>query len=239
MSATLKDVAKEAGVSVPTVSRVINEQPYIKEITRKKVLEAIEKLSYQPNSIARNLKQGRTNTVGFIVNDASSSFFGMVALGIERILRKHNYNLILCNTDDRHDLEIDSLKLVVSKKVEGIILATTGSTGEFVKKVIDSAFSRDSELRVIDTICHDIRERQAAALKLAGNVDLMDVDEGHSAINNNRLTELCSTVTETHLVETAEEIQTSWPEGKNSIGVTAGASTAEQEVNEVLRKIKT
>ena len=123
----------------------------------------------------------------------------------------------------------------------GILSQTTQVPAHFngfVKKVIDSAFSRDSELRIIDTICHDIRERQAAALKLAGNVDLMLVVGGHASANTNRLAELCSTVTETHLIETDGEIQTSWPEGKNSIGVTAGASTAEQEVNEVLRKLK-
>jgi len=109
---------------------------------------------------------------------------------------------------------------------------------EFVKKLIDSAFSRDSELRIIDTICHDIRERQAAALKLANRVDLMLVVGGHSSANTNRLAELCSVATETCLVETADEIQSFWLQGKRYIGVTAGASTAEETVNEVLMTLK-
>jgi len=109
---------------------------------------------------------------------------------------------------------------------------------EFVKKLIDSAFSRDSELRIIDTICHDIRERQAAALKLANRVDLMLVVGGHSSANTNRLAELCSVATETCLVETADEIQSFWLQGKHYIGVTAGASTAEETVNEVLMTLK-
>jgi len=181
MSVTLKDVARQAGVSVPTVSRVINKQSYIKEITRKKVLEAIEKLSYEPNSIARNLKQGRTSTVGFIVNDVSSSFFGMVALGIERILRKHNYNLILCNTDDRHNLEIDSLKLVVSKKVEGIILATTGSTGEFVKKVIHQ---HKIPTVVIDNKVKDLKTDVVLHDNVGGAYQLTShlIEHGHTRI---------------------------------------------------------
>ena len=110
---------------------------------------------------------------------------------------------------------------------------------EFIKKLFNAAFTRDSEMRIIDTICHDIRERQAAALKLADKVDLMLVVGGHHSANTNRLAELCSTVTETHLIETAEEIQPSWLQGKHHIGITAGASTDEQTVNEVLMTLKT
>ncbi|MBA7605622.1 4-hydroxy-3-methylbut-2-enyl diphosphate reductase [subsurface metagenome] len=109
---------------------------------------------------------------------------------------------------------------------------------EFIKKLIDSALTRDSELRIIDTICHDIRERQAAALKLANKVDLMLVIGGRNSANTNRLAELCSLATETYLVETAGEIHLSWLQGKRYIGITAGASTAEQTVNEVLMKLK-
>jgi 4-hydroxy-3-methylbut-2-enyl diphosphate reductase len=123
----------------------------------------------------------------------------------------------------------------------GILSQTTripASFNEFVKKLFNSAFTRDSEMRIIDTICHDIRERQSAALKLAGDVNLMLVVGDRSSANTNRLVELCSAVTRTYLVETAEEIQSSWLEGKGSIGITAGASTAEQDVNDVLRKLK-
>ena len=109
---------------------------------------------------------------------------------------------------------------------------------EFVRKLIDSAFIRDAEMRIIDTICHDIRERQAAAIELAGQVDLMLVVGGHHSANTNRLAELCSQVAETHLVETAAEIQTSWLEGKRRVGITAGASTDEQIVNEVFRALQ-
>jgi len=109
---------------------------------------------------------------------------------------------------------------------------------EFVKKLIDSALVKDSELRVIDTICHDIRQRQAAALELASRVDLMLVIGGHTSANTNRLAELCSTATKTYLVETAEEIQPSWFRGQSHIGVTAGASTAEETINEVVMRLE-
>jgi len=123
----------------------------------------------------------------------------------------------------------------------GILSQTTqvpNQFTDFVKKLIDAAFTRDSEMRIIDTICHDIRERQAAALRLAGQVDLMLVVGGHHSANTNRLAELCAAVTETHLIETAEQIQPSWLKGKKRIGVTAGASTDEQTVNEVLKALE-
>ena len=108
---------------------------------------------------------------------------------------------------------------------------------EFVKKVIDIALTKDSEIRIIDTICHDIRQRQAAALELSKKVDVMLVVGGRSSANTNRLAELCSKITQTYLVETAEEIQPAWLEDKDSTGITAGASTSEQTVNEVLKKL--
>jgi 4-hydroxy-3-methylbut-2-enyl diphosphate reductase len=109
---------------------------------------------------------------------------------------------------------------------------------EFVKKLIDAALIKDAELRVIDTICHDIRERQSDALRLANQVDLMLVIGGHNSANTNRLAELCSKATKTYLVETAEEIQPSWFQGQSHVGVTAGASTAEETINEVVTRLK-
>lgn len=108
----------------------------------------------------------------------------------------------------------------------------------FVKKVIDTALSKDAELRIIDTICHDIRERQQAAIELAERVDLMLVVGSRTSANTNHLTELCGTVAETHLVETAEDIQASLTKGHRHIGVTGGASTAEQTIDEVIKKLK-
>jgi 4-hydroxy-3-methylbut-2-enyl diphosphate reductase len=109
---------------------------------------------------------------------------------------------------------------------------------EFVKKIIDLALTKNSEIHVIDTICNDLRERQAAALELARRADLMLVVGGRSSANTNRLAELCSRVTETHLIETAADIRSSWFKGKKHIGVTSGASTAEDTVEEVMKRLK-
>jgi len=123
----------------------------------------------------------------------------------------------------------------------GLLAQTTQVPADFAtfaKKIIDLALARDAEIRIIDTICHDIRERQAAALELARRADLMLVVGGRSSANTNRLAELCGAVTETHLIETAAEIEPGWLKGKELIGVTAGASTDECDVDEVIARLE-
>ncbi len=137
--------------------------------------------------------------------------------------------------------EKDIFKLEPLPRRIGVLSQTTQIPADFVnfvKKLIDDAFTRDSELRVIDTICHDIRKRQAQALELAAKVDLMLVIGGKGSANTNRLAELCSAVTETHLVETAKDIKPEWFKGKQNIGVTSGASTAEATIEEVLARLE-
>jgi 4-hydroxy-3-methylbut-2-enyl diphosphate reductase len=108
----------------------------------------------------------------------------------------------------------------------------------FVKQVIDATLVKDAELRIIDTICHDIRQRQAEALSLASSVDLFLVIGGHNSANTRHLVELCSTATNTYLVETAQEIEPAWLNGRRRIGITAGASTDEQTIKEVLARLE-
>jgi len=109
---------------------------------------------------------------------------------------------------------------------------------EFVKKMIDHTLSKDAELRIIDTICHDIRERQQAAIELAGKVDLMFVIGSHTSANTTHLAELCARFCKTHFVETAAQIRPSWLRGHHHLGVIGGASTAEETINEVVAKLE-
>jgi len=123
----------------------------------------------------------------------------------------------------------------------GVLSQTTripARFNEFVKKIVGTIFTKDSELRIIDTICHDIRERQEAAVELARKVDLMLVVGGRNSANTNHLAQLCSDITETHLIETAEEIKAKWLTGHRHAGVTAGASTDERTINEVLSRLE-
>jgi len=109
---------------------------------------------------------------------------------------------------------------------------------EFVKNIIDSTLTKDVEIRIQDTICHDIRRRQKSALELAGVVDLMLVIGGHSSANTKRLAELCSSLTETHLIDTVDEIDVSWLRNKAKIGLTSGTSTSPETINEVVSQIR-
>jgi len=142
----------------------------------------------------------------------------------------------LATTDEKAVSALDPLPRRL-----GILSQTTQVPAHFAgftKKIIDLALNKDSEIRIIDTICHDIRERQAAALELAHRADLMLVVGGRSSANTNRLAELCAQVTETHLIETAAEIKPAWLKGKKLVGVTAGASTDERTVDEVMQKLQ-
>jgi len=109
---------------------------------------------------------------------------------------------------------------------------------QFVKKLADFALAKDCELRVIDTICHEIKRRQRTALELADKVDLMFVIGSHTSANTNYLAQLCSKVSRTYLIETAKEIQPSWLQGQRHVGITAGASTGEQTINEVVMRLE-
>ncbi len=123
----------------------------------------------------------------------------------------------------------------------GVLSQTTqipANFNEFVKELIDFALVKDAELRITDTICHDIRERQQAALELANRVDLLLVIGSHTSANTKHLAELCALTTETHLIETAEEIRPSWLRSHHHIGVTSGASTADETINQVLARLK-
>jgi 4-hydroxy-3-methylbut-2-enyl diphosphate reductase len=123
----------------------------------------------------------------------------------------------------------------------GVLSQTTqipACFAEFVGDLVALPSFKDTELRIIDTICHDIRQRQANALELARESDLVIVVGGHTSANSRHLVELCSTLTETHLVETADEIEPSWLEGKGRIGVTSGASTDEKTIDGVVARLE-
>lgn len=108
----------------------------------------------------------------------------------------------------------------------------------FAQKAVAVALVKDAEIRIIDTICHDLRERQLTALGLARRVDLMLVVGGHISANSNHLAHLCSTVVKTHLVETAEDIDESWFKDCRKVGVTSGSSTAGETIDEVIARLE-
>ncbi len=121
MPITIYDVAREAGVSMATVSRVVNGNPNVKPTTRKKVMAAIERLGYRPNAVARGLASKKTTTVGVIIPDISSLFFSELARGIEDIATMYKYNIILCNSDQRLEKELQLINTLLEKQVDGLL----------------------------------------------------------------------------------------------------------------------
>ncbi|BCB05292.1 catabolite control protein A [Bacillus sp. KH172YL63] len=121
MNITIYDVAREANVSMATVSRVVNGNPNVKPATRKKVLEVIDRLGYRPNAVARGLASKKTTTVGVIIPDISNIFYAELARGIEDIATMYKYNIILSNSDQNAEKELHLLNTMLGKQVDGIL----------------------------------------------------------------------------------------------------------------------
>ena len=118
---TIYDVAREAGVSMATVSRVVNGNKNAKENTRKKVLEVIDRLDYRPNAVARGLASKRTTTVGVVIPDITNTYFAALAKGIDDIAEMYKYNIVLANSDEDDEKEVAVVNTLFSKQVDGII----------------------------------------------------------------------------------------------------------------------
>jgi DNA-binding LacI/PurR family transcriptional regulator len=116
------DVAKRAGVSVATVSRVINRRGNVRKNTEQRVLEVIKELKYIPNFSARSLRTEKTLTIGMIVPDITNPFFPIVFKGAESIVKQEGYTIILCNTFEDEYEEMSYLNILEAKKVDGILL---------------------------------------------------------------------------------------------------------------------
>lgn len=121
MRISIKDVAKEARVSMTTVSRVINNNYPVKGETRKRVEKAIKKLNFTPNILARSLVNQNTKTIGVITPSIDNMFFSTVIKGIENVLRKDQYSIYLCDTDDKAEEEVTYIKSLLGRQVDGII----------------------------------------------------------------------------------------------------------------------
>ncbi|RSK28199.1 catabolite control protein A [Bacillus sp. HMF5848] len=149
MNITIYDVAREANVSMATVSRVVNGNPNVKPTTRKKVQDAIERLGYRPNAVARGLASKKTTTVGVIIPDISSIFFAELARGIEDIATMYKYNIILSNSDQNKDKELHLLNTMLGKQVDGIIFMgghiTPEHVAEFEKSPVPIVISASME----------------------------------------------------------------------------------------------
>lgn len=131
---TIYDVAREADVSMATVSRVVNGNPNVKPATRKKVLDVIERLDYRPNAVARGLASKKTTTVGVIIPDVTNIYFSALARGIDDIAMMYKYNIILTNSDENGRKEVQVLNTLMAKQVDGIVFMGNDISDEVRKE---------------------------------------------------------------------------------------------------------
>lgn len=122
---TIKEVAKEAGVSPATVSRALGGYGYVKESTRRRIEEAARRLGYRPNAVARSMVKGSTQTIGLIISDIANPFFPQVVRGIEDVANRLGYTVILCNSDEDSQKERNYIDVLVSRRVDGLIVTST------------------------------------------------------------------------------------------------------------------
>jgi DNA-binding LacI/PurR family transcriptional regulator len=127
-----------AGVSVPTASRVLNNEKFVSEKVKRSVMAAAKELDYQPEWTARSLRLRKTNIIGVIIPNVADYFFSSLVLGVEKYFRAKEKNIILFNTSSDEAIEKKLLRLAISKRVEGIILATISKNVKDIEKFINT-----------------------------------------------------------------------------------------------------
>src|SRR5690349_11076993 len=123
--ATMRDVARAAGTSVATVSHVLNETRFVSPELRERVEDALHALGYRPDDTARSLRRRRTDTIGLLVPDNSNPYFACLARRIEHEVFRAGYTTILGNSNEQRERELRYLETLLSKRVDGLIIAAT------------------------------------------------------------------------------------------------------------------
>ena len=130
---TLRDVAREAGVSTKTVSRVVNGESVVNPVTAARVAEVVERLGYRPNELARSLKGRRSRTIGLVISDVSNPFMASCAQAIERVVQEHGHALILCDSHADLRMEGSYVGLLARRQVDGLLLVPAHGCDDHLK----------------------------------------------------------------------------------------------------------
>lgn len=130
---TLRDVAREAGVSIKTASRVVNDEPAVNVTTAARVAEVVDRLGYRPNELARSLKGQRSRTIGLVIADVSNPFMATCAQAIEAVAREHGHALILCDSHANLGMEGDYVGLLTQRQVDGLLIVPAHGRDDHLK----------------------------------------------------------------------------------------------------------
>jgi DNA-binding LacI/PurR family transcriptional regulator len=161
----LAEVATLAGVSTATVSRVINDYPFIRLETKNRVLKVISETNYRVNAVARNLRRKKTHSIGVIVSNVLSPFYSVIAKSVEDTAIGNGYRTILCNGGDSPEKELNYLKMLHENRVDGVILSPTGKNKEYLSYLLGSGIPVVFVDRVVDGIRCDtvlVNNREAS-----------------------------------------------------------------------------
>lgn len=178
--ATMKQVAQRAAVSTTTVSHVINNTRVVSDDVRARVLAVIQELRYVPSAVARSLKNDRTHTIGMMVPNNSNPYFAEVIRGIEDAAFKLGYNVILCNSYDDPHKQVAYIRVLMEKRIDGLILVSSGTDPELVRFLAGDQIPTVLVDREIAGVAADFIEsdhEQGGYLATSGLLEL-----GHRAI---------------------------------------------------------
>jgi LacI family transcriptional regulator len=137
---TMKDVAEKAGVSVTSVSHVLNGTRFVSPDKTRRIKEAVWALEFKPNPIARNLRSGKSMLVGFMVSNMANYFYVNIAKGIEKTLSRYGYRLVLIDSSENKKKEIDNVESLYLRGVDGLIIAPTDPDCGYLKKMVRADF---------------------------------------------------------------------------------------------------
>ena len=180
MSATIKDVAKRAGVSSATVSRVLANKPYTSDEVKGRVLAAVTALEYRPNRTARSLRVQRSSVIGLIISDIQNPFFNTVVRAVEDTVHEHGYGVFLCNSDEDAERERLYLNLFQDEQVAGVISTPTQGAA----KAYEALLAADIPLTLIDRYVKALEvdtvvtDNAEAACEVVGQL----IQQGHERI---------------------------------------------------------
>jgi len=154
---TSQDVAQRAGVSIATVSRVLNNAPHVRPEVRRKVLRAVKALNYQPNRTAQRLRARQSKVLGLIISDIQNPFFTSVVRGIEDVAYHNGYSLVLCNSDEDPEKEKLYVDVMRAEAVAGVIIASASETQPHIDTLLDAhipvvALDRRIKDRRVDSV---------------------------------------------------------------------------------------
>jgi LacI family transcriptional regulator len=183
MAVTLRDIALKSGISVSTVSRILNKKSAkfrISKETEKLVLKTAKELAYRPNQLARGLRLKKTHTIGLVAPDIANPFFALIIKGVQTQAHQLGYSLVVCDTDEDLALEIEHVNLLYSKGVDGFIVMPVGQKFQHLQFLLDNAVP----LVLVDRCSEELQTSTVVVDNVAGAYEAVDylAKQGHRRI---------------------------------------------------------